>query len=385
MSKRILTLALVATTLLFSNCSKNDNNETPATPPDQGGNTPALTHANVIKNVTLEVIVATYKDMDEKAQLLKDAVYTFNNNSTEENLTKVKQAWAATRQAWEQSEGFLYGPAGDKNLDPAMDSWPVDSQEIAKIIDGSSDFFQQDNNDDGVVNDEDKKITVNVITHNSNTRGFHLIEYLVWGAEGNKTAAQITDREKEYLLAATQDLKGNTNTLFEDWSADKGGWANRFLKTGDQNDTKAYPSYGAAYEQYLEGMVSIADEVTSTKINNAFNPSGTPAPKEEESRFSKNSTKDFADNIRSIQNVYLGQYQGRKGLGISDAVAKGNAELDGKVKTAINEAIAAIEAMGVFSDAIFNQRPKVAAAQEKVVALRDLLDNELKPYVRSLN
>ena len=109
MSKRILALSLVATGLLFSNCSKNENNETPAPTPTE------LTHANVIKNVTLEVIVATYKDMDEKAQKLKDAVYVFNNQSTEENLTKVKQAWAATREAWEQSEGFLYGPASNKS------------------------------------------------------------------------------------------------------------------------------------------------------------------------------------------------------------------------------------------------------------------------------
>lgn len=380
MSKRILTLSLVATTLLFSNCSKNENNENPAPAP-----TPTeLTHANVIKNVTLEVIVATYKDMDEKAQLLKDAVYTFNNQSTEENLTKVKQAWAATRQAWEQSEGFLYGPASNKSLDPAMDSWPVDSQEIANIINGTSEFFNKDINEDGVINDEDKKITVDVITHNAETRGFHLIEYLVWGPNGNKTADQVTAREKEYLVAATQDLKGNTNTLYEDWSADKGGWANRFLNTGDQKDNKAFPSYGAAYGQYVEGMVEIANEVTATKINDAFNPSGTPDISKEESRFSNNSTKDFADNIRSIQNVYLGQYQGKKGLGLSDAVAKENAALDTKVKTAITEAIQAIEAMGVFSKAIFDDKAKVTAAQEKVAALRDLLDSELKAYVLTL-
>ena len=57
MSKRILTLSLVATTLLFSNCSKNENNENPAPAPAPT----ELTHANVIKNVSLEVIVATYK------------------------------------------------------------------------------------------------------------------------------------------------------------------------------------------------------------------------------------------------------------------------------------------------------------------------------------
>lgn len=379
MSKRILALSLVATGLLFSNCSKNENNETPAPAPTE------LTHANVIKNVTLEVIVATYKDMDEKAQLLKDAVYVFNNQSTEENLTKVKQAWAATRQAWEQSEGFLYGPASNKSLDPAMDSWPVDSQEIANIINGTAKIFEKDINEDGKIDDEDKKITVDVITHNADTRGFHLIEYLVWGAEGNKTAAQITDREKEYLVAATQDLKGNTNTLYEDWSVGKGDWASRFLKAGTvQNDPKIFPSYAAAYGQYVEGMVEIANEVTATKINDAFNPSGTPDISKEESRFSNNSTKDFADNIRSIQNVYLGQYQGKKGLGLSDAVAKGNAALDTKVKTAITEAIQAIEAMGVFSKAIFDDKAKVTAAQEKVAALRDLLDSELKAYVLTL-
>lgn len=379
MSKRILTLSLVATGLLFSYCSKNEDEKPAPTP----GPT-ELTHANVIKNVTLEVIVATYKDMDEKAQKLKDAVYVFNNQSTEENLTKVKQAWAATREAWEQSEGFLYGPASNKSLDPAMDSWPVDSEEIANIINGTAKIFNKDINEDGKIDDEDKKITVDVITHNADTRGFHLIEYLVWGAEGNKTAAQITSREKEYLIAATQDLKGNTNTLYEDWSVGKGDWASRFLNAGDQKDQKALPSYAAVYGQYVEGMVEIANEVTATKINDAFNPSGTPDISKEESRFSNNSTKDFADNIRSIQNIYLGQYQGKKGLGLSDIVAKGNAALDTKVKKAITDAISAIEAMGIFSKAIFNDKAKVTTAQEKVAALRDLLDGELKAYVLTL-
>ena len=37
-------------------------------------------------------------------------------------------------------------------------------------------------------------------------KGFHPIEYLLWGVNGDKKAADLTDREKEYLVALAQNL-----------------------------------------------------------------------------------------------------------------------------------------------------------------------------------
>ena len=43
-------------------------------------------------------------------------------------------AWRAVRVPWEQSEAFLFGVADLAQLDPSLDSWPLDKNGIEEII-----------------------------------------------------------------------------------------------------------------------------------------------------------------------------------------------------------------------------------------------------------
>ena len=36
------------------------------------------------------------------------------------------EAWKRARKSWELSEAFLFGPAANHNIDPHIDSWPLD-------------------------------------------------------------------------------------------------------------------------------------------------------------------------------------------------------------------------------------------------------------------
>ena len=58
-----------------------------------------------------------------------------------------------------------------------------------------------------------------------------------------------------------------------------------------------------------------------------------------ESPYSLNSIEDFADNIRSIKNAYLGT----RGSSVSDYVKSVDNDTDAAVRRAIDDAIAAIE------------------------------------------
>lgn len=398
-------LALGSVVALFLvGCGKDDNN-TPAPEPTL---LQEVTHKNVIKAIAEDVIIATYKDMDEKADALKVAIRKFaaKGGQTQANLDAVKNAWKGVRSAWEQSEGFLYGPVAFKGLDPAMDSWPVDIAGMNNIIDADATFFakfSEDENGNEKIDDNELNtdITVNVVANNNGTRGFHLIEFLLWGDRGDRgqnpekpladfipntnNAEENEKRERilGYLVSAVQDLKNNTAILYEDWSSEDGGHVKIFLTAGEAENLK-YTSATAVYEQFVEGMVGIADEVGAVKIANAYN-GGTPKLEDEESRFSKNSTTDFLDNIKSIENVYLGQYNGKDVLGISDVLVKnGKTELDNKVKKAINDAKNDIQAMGDFTKTLFNEQAKVRKAMETVASLKELLEGEFSAYIKTL-
>src|SRR5262249_41671201 len=105
----------------------------------------------------------------------------------------------------------------------------------------------------------------------------------------------------------------------------------------------------------------------------------------EESQFSNNSNSDFADNIRSVQNIYLGTRDGSVGLGLSPLVAAKNPALDTQVKTEISAAIAAIGNMTpTFGDAIFNNAPAVEAAQTALHTLQNTLETKVLPLITAL-
>lgn len=109
-------------------------------------------------------IIPTYKAMFDNAQLLLAASETFSSAPTSANLATASTAWKATRAPWENSESFLFGPAGDKNLDPLLDSWPVDETQLTNVINSNQELSASFVADGlGYV-----------------MRGFHTVEYLIF-------------------------------------------------------------------------------------------------------------------------------------------------------------------------------------------------------------
>ena len=346
------------TAIAFTGCSNNDDSE--AVDPNTG------LYTEVLTDVTADVITTTYNQLNEKAITLKSAVDVLASNPTETNLEAVKIAWSATRAPWEQSEGFLYGPVDTGGIDPAMDTWPVDVSAMNAILESN------------------QAITAQLIAANNEARGFHLIEFLVWGENGDKTASQLTVRELEYLKAAAADLQNNTQVLYDGWKVNGGNFSANFATAG--SGSNLYPSQKAALEELVEGLITIADEVGNGKIEDPLNSEGNvPNAQLEESRFSNNSKVDFANNMRSIQNIYLGDYNNVDGKGLTDIVVAANPQLDAEVKSKIAAAISAIENIpGTFTDAIYNNRQAVINAQAKVGELQTLLESTVKPYINGL-
>ncbi len=351
-------LTIIASATLF-NCSNNEA-DTDITDPNE------TLYTSVLTDVSSKVIVETYGELNAKANALIAALATLASDPTEANLENARQAWADTRAPWEKSEGFLYGPVDTEGIDPAIDTWPVDINSMNSILAGSS------------------AITPAVLQANNEARGFHLIEYLLWGVDSDKTVTQITARELEYLQAAATDLQNNTQTLYDGWNSGSGNYVSNFINAGKTGSV--YSSQKTALLELVGGLITIADEVGNGKIADPLNEQGgTPQPQFEESRFSNNSKLDFADNIRSIQNVYLGDFGSFQGNGLSNIVTQENTAVDVEIRASITDAINAIEAIpGTFTDAISNNRPAVSNAQTKVLDLKILLESKLEPLISGL-
>jgi uncharacterized iron-regulated protein len=104
-----------------------------------------------------------------------------------------------------------------------------------------------------------------------------------------------------------------------------------------------YRTVANAAAAIISGCIDISDEVGEVKIGTAYNKDDVNYI---ESPYSYNSKVDFIDNIKSIENAYLGGADASKrGASISDYIKSVDAELDASLRNAITNAIAKIDAI----------------------------------------
>ncbi|MDR0507014.1 MAG: hypothetical protein LBH32_09405 [Dysgonamonadaceae bacterium] len=334
-------LALLFSAGLFSCEDKNTSNNG-----DEDGY--GYDFTNVINTYVDDVILNTYTEMKDDATALYESVEAYAEDRSQDKLNDVCNKWRAMRIPWEQSEGFLFGPAALLSLDPSLDSWPLDKKSIDLILNGQD------------------AIDANRIA-SSNVHGFHAIEYIIFDGGKPKTAS-LNDRELAYLQAATDYLRNDTYQLYANWTgADNASeevsealeeaeieiqyyFAGQFKNAGKAGST--FISQSDAIDQIIDGCIDIASEVGSQKIGGPYNTAKVDyeqAVLEVESWYSWNSLADYRNNIISIRNSYFG---GRNKTAanasvnsISAFVKSKDAALDQEVTNAIEATVNAIDAI----------------------------------------
>lgn len=316
--------------------------------------TPSL--EQVIQNYAGNVIYNTYRDLADRAEKLNTMVVKLRFETSDDQLLAVQQQWRDTRRPWEQSEAFLFGPVDTEGLDPAMDSWPVNSTDLQNVL------------------DSDTALTVETVSaFSDDLKGFHVIEFLLFGADGNKASAEFTERELLYLGAATSVLANDTQRLAQSWNPNDGNFLAEFAQAGVGSTT--YTSQTAALQEMINGMIGIAGELGSVKLEDPIRLGDATIV---ESQFSFNSRADFMDNVRAIRNVYTGNYLLSEGPGLNALVKSVNPALDETINSQIEAAIAAIDAIPQpFAEAISTSTTEVQAAIDAVNMLLVTLSNQL--------
>ncbi len=342
-------------------------------------------------------VVATYSAMaDAGMTLLEQSEQILEKVTAGEDysalMAEAGASWRKMRHHWEQSEAFLYGPAAAHNIDPHIDSWPLDFNAMNALLHDTERMAAIEEEGGGYVGD---KLGYAL-------KGFHAAEYLLFESvvkdgravgTGKTHDANLTHAEAVYLLGIVEDLTQQAILLEYCWAGevsdekmqiledgevdvfeDKYGW--QMINAGKPGST--YITYQEAAEEIIAGCVDIAGEVADLKMGNPYLSSTAQQRDYIESPYSCTSTTDFADNIISIKNAYCGAKNGD--IAIADYVKKQDQKLDDKVRKAIDEAISAIEAINDFENTAQNNQ-QVKAAIDKVSELEDVLDNEVMPLL----
>ena len=276
----------------------------------------------VLETLVGNVIVPTYTQLADDVEDLEKTLNGLTVNSiTQAQIDKACQDFKQARQHWERSEAFLMGAASDFDVDPTIDSWPLNRSLLLN-------YFNNGMNDEML---EDATIL-----------GFHALEFILFRNGQNRKVAELQGndtytnfehitgaQELAYAQTICALLKQRCFQLQVAWEGETAANANRVAVVKDahldyktnsglsygENLTKAgisgskssFPTLKAAIAQVLsddEGScVAICNEVGTAKIANPFSAGDIAYV---ESPYSYNSIADFRDNIRSIRNVWLG-------------------------------------------------------------------------------
>ncbi len=343
----MMATAMTVASASFTSCSSDD----PDSPSDLSGKEATLRSA--VEEYVDYTVIPTYTAMADAAVELAELCETIRSKYeagtlTNEDIVKAGNVWKQARKNWELSEAFLFGPAANHNIDPHIDSWPLDKtamDNLLKDIVAGKQWDLTNNGGYGLI-------------------GFHALEYVLYTLTEDENSSQphstnYAPGEVEYMVAVANDLRDQCVCLEACWAGtdniseakqaileeaeldyeEEYGWE---MKNSGQAGSH-FKTYQDAAQEIIQGCIDIADEVGNTKIGRPATGAGEEDKNYIESPYSLNSVEDFADNIISIQRSYFGTRQGRASL--SSYIRSINPELDNEVATAIDDAIAAIRAI----------------------------------------
>ena len=274
----------------------------------------------VLKNLVNNVIVPTYTSLANETEKLEQTLHGLTTATiTQAQINAACEDFKEARKYWERSEAFLMGAASDFDVDPTIDSWPLNRSLLLSYFNNGM--------DDEMLDD-------------ATILGFHALEFILFrdgqprkvaelqandtyknfekitGAQELAYAQTICTllKQRTFQLQCAWDGGANSSRLAVvkaaglDYQTEKGlSYGDNLINAGVDGSNSTFPTLKAVIAQVLsddEGScLAICGEVGTAKIANPFSAGDVSYV---ESPYSYNSIADFRDNIRSIRNIWLG-------------------------------------------------------------------------------
>ncbi len=321
-----------------------------------------------------DLAFAVYSDSLATAGKLQIAVNALVADPTPETLKAAQTAWVKARVPYQQSEVFRFGNAVVDDWEGKVNAWPLDEglidyvdanyggptdeNELAALnVIGTPKFLVA-----GIEVDA-TEITPELIADTLNeadgietnvARGYHAIEFLLWGQDLNGTdygagerpytdyvqgedcTGGNCDRRAAYLVAATDLLISDLEFIVDQWS-----------ETGEARVTiTSDPDAGIVAMLTGMGSLSYGEQAGERmRLGLLLND-----PEEEHDCFSDNTHNSHYYDGLGIQNIYLGSYVATdgtvtSGASLADLVATKDAELDAEMRGKLTDTMSALGAI----------------------------------------
>ena len=352
----VMAFLLGAMTIGFTACSSDNGGNEKFDLPDVGQATTSISSSDkemqkVAKNYVQEVVYPTYQALASNARTLYSAAQTLYKSAeagtmTQNEINAACEAFKNTRQEWERSEAFLFGSATDNELDPHIDSWPLDRDELERAL-------TNENLIAGFKSENPAKFVSEHNTEFQSVLGFHGMEFVLFRNGAHRTVealkANDTDEgvtsvrgidELAFLQAVAADVRNITALLEFTWMGSAASNETKAILSGEgsyvfsklrynglaSNGTMCFgqfllsPSSNTGYQSwqgtmnqiFVGGCSNICAEVADQKLGQAYRVatgqgSTTDDSKDYiESPYSHRSFIDYQDNIYSIKNSLYG-------------------------------------------------------------------------------
>ncbi|HEN8709780.1 MULTISPECIES: imelysin family protein [Pseudomonas] len=363
--------SLLAIAIALAGCgeSKDDKAAAPQAAAPAAASTAAAAPAAVdeaagkavVKHYT-EMVYAVYSDSLNTAKSLQSAIDAFLAKPNDDTLKAAKEAWAAARVPYLQSEAFRFGNTIIDDWEGQVNAWPLD-EGLIDYVDKSYEHALGNPaaSSNIIANTEiqvgEEKVDVKDITPEklaslnelggseaNVATGYHAIEFLLWGQDLNGTGPGAGNRPaSDYLegKGATGGhnerrrayLKSVTELLVKDLEEMVGNWAPN-VADNYRATLEAEPATDGL-RKMLFGMGSLSlGELAGERMKVSLEAN---SPEDEQDCFSDNTHYSHFYDAKGIRNVYLGEYtraDGTKltGPSLSSLVAKADPAADATLK-----------------------------------------------------
>jgi putative iron-regulated protein len=320
-----------------------------------------------------DMVYAVYSDSLSTAKALQTAVDAFLAKPNDETLKAAKEAWAASRVPYLQSEAFRFGNTIIDDWEGQVNAWPLD-EGLIDYVDKSYEHALGNPAASAniIANTEiqvgEEKVDVKDITPEklaslnelggseaNVATGYHAIEFLLWGQdlngtgpgagnrpasdylEGNGATGGHNDRRRAYLKAATDLLVKDLEEMVGNWAPNVADNYRATLEAEPVND---------GLRKMLFGMGSLSlGELAGERMKVSLEAN---SPEDEQDCFSDNTHYSHFYDAKGIRNVYLGEYtraDGTKltGPSLSSLVAKVDPATDATLKADLEATEAKIQ------------------------------------------
>lgn len=423
LSRLVMVLLMGAVSLGFASCSDDDDDNSQL--PSVGTATTTI-NANdlemekVAKTYVKDVVYSTYSALAVEAKTLNEkceALYAAAKNGTlqQSDIDAACEAFKNARREWERSEAFLYGAASDNNIDPHIDSWPLDRQQMVDALNSAKLIA-------GIKGDDPAAFVYNENGEFDTVMGFHGLEFILFRDGANRTLAAInagketaegmtsvnTLDELAFAAAISGDLRNMTSLLAYGWlgdgvSSDVKTTLDKAFYVVQNTPHMGVSGTGVCYGAFLlnkgygnswgntinnifvGGCSNICSEVATQKLGQAYRVAigqggADDAADYIESPYSKRSFIDYQDNIYSIKNSLYGTRDITATAPVANSIMKylqtNNAELATKLDNALKAALNALETAKNSGIAFIDNpgHPQVKTAMDAVNDLDDVLN-----------